>query len=119
MPTSTVPYEVLFELANNTPDPATMQVLRQDNGSRTGATILMHRGENISLVLTAGSPYKYAVKQRGKGANLSVKLWQDTQCNVSDIFDALASTSNDTASLVLTEGVALTSPVNSRSSLDG
>lgn len=70
-PTCTIPYEVLFEIANNTSHPATMQVLRRTDGATTGATIYMHRGENVSLVLTAGLPYKYAVKQHGREVNIS------------------------------------------------
>lgn len=70
-PTCTIPYEVLFELSNNSEHPATMQVLRGSDGSRTGATILMHRGENVSLVLTAGTSYKYGVKQHGREVNIS------------------------------------------------
>ncbi|PCH33785.1 hypothetical protein WOLCODRAFT_61595 [Wolfiporia cocos MD-104 SS10] len=71
MPTSTLPYEVLFEFVNSSIQPITVQVLRQDNGNRPGATILLHSGENISLVLTAGSPYKYTVKQGKYQATLS------------------------------------------------
>lgn len=70
-PTCTLPYEVLFEIINDTPYTATMQVLRHEDATRSGATILAHSGENISLVLTAGVPYKYAIRQHGKEANLS------------------------------------------------
>lgn len=70
-PTCTLPYEVLFELANDTSYPATVQVLRPEDGSRVGPTILLHSDESIALVLTAGRAYKYAVRQHGKEANLS------------------------------------------------
>ncbi|KAI0348479.1 hypothetical protein BDW22DRAFT_1350696 [Trametopsis cervina] len=87
-PTCTLPYEVLFELVNDTKHSATMQVLRHEDGMRSGATILMHSGETISLVLTAGLPYKYGIRQRGKEGRLSVKIWNDTQCNIADVFAA-------------------------------
>ncbi|OBZ80007.1 hypothetical protein A0H81_00935 [Grifola frondosa] len=87
-PTCTIPYEVLLEFANNTHDSATMQVLHGEDGSLTGAIILLHRGESISLVLTAGTPYKYAVKQNGKEVNLNVKIWNDTQCALADVLGA-------------------------------
>lgn len=70
-PTCTLPYEILFEFMNDTTHSATMQVLRHDDGTRAGATILLHPGEAISLVLTAGQPYKYSVRQHGKEALLS------------------------------------------------
>ncbi|KAI0704959.1 hypothetical protein BC835DRAFT_1225120, partial [Cytidiella melzeri] len=83
-------YEVLLELVNNTTHTATMQVLRHEDGTRSGATILMHSGETISLVLTAGLPYKYGIRQHGKEASLSVKIWNDTLCNIRDVFVASA-----------------------------
>ncbi|KAH9950479.1 hypothetical protein B0H21DRAFT_536607 [Amylocystis lapponica] len=118
-PTCTLPYEVLFEFVNNTSEPTTMQVLRQDSGSPSGATILVHRGENVSLVLTAGQPYKYAMKHKGVEARVSVKLWNDTHCNISDIFPTASSPArtpvrNDEPYVVVTEGVAVTSFANGR-----
>lgn len=70
-PTCTIPYEVLFCVTNDTPHAAIFQALRADTGLRAGPAVLLHRGEAISLVLTAGQPYKYAVRQHGREANLS------------------------------------------------
>ncbi|KAI0734532.1 hypothetical protein C8Q72DRAFT_791832 [Fomitopsis betulina] len=86
MPTSTVPYEVLFDFVNDTAEPTTIRVLRQDSGVRTGAAMLLNGGENLSLVLTAGTPYKYALEQGQTEAVLSVKVWQDTQYCTSTAF---------------------------------
>jgi len=109
-PTCTIPYEVLFEFINDTSDTATMQVLRREDGSRTGATLLMHRGENLSLVLTAGSAYKYTIKQRGEELIISVKVWQDTQCTLSAVFSGSLPTQENNSSAFLTEnGVKITS----------
>lgn len=69
-PTCTLPYEILLELVNDTRHAATMQALHPEDGTRSGATILMHSGESISLVLTAGLPYKYGIRQHGKEARL-------------------------------------------------
>ena len=71
MPTSTVPYEILFDFVNDTAEPTTIRVLRQDSGVRTGAAMLLNSGENLSLVLTAGTPYKYALVQGQTEAILS------------------------------------------------
>lgn len=71
MPTSTVPYEILFDFVNDTAEPTTIRVLRQDSGVRTGAAMLLNSGENLSLVLTAGTPYKYALEQGRTEAILS------------------------------------------------
>ena len=71
MPTSTVPYEILFDFVNDTAEPTTIRVLRQDSGVRTGAAMLLNSGENLSLVLTAGTPYKYALAQGQTEAVLS------------------------------------------------
>ncbi len=69
-PTCTLPYEVLLEFSNDTPDAATMQVLRREDG-QAGPVIFLHRGEDISLVLTAGVAYKYALRQPPREAELS------------------------------------------------
>ncbi|KAL1951630.1 hypothetical protein VTO73DRAFT_779 [Trametes versicolor] len=69
-PTCTLPYEVLLEFSNDTPDAATMQVLRREDG-QAGPVIFLHHGEDISLVLTAGVAYKYALRQPPREAELS------------------------------------------------
>ena len=72
-PTCTIPYEVLVEFTNTTPDAVTMQVLRREDGGRAqaGPVIYLHQGESLSLVLTAGMAYKYAVRQPPREAELS------------------------------------------------
>ncbi|KAF8898660.1 hypothetical protein BD779DRAFT_1485000 [Infundibulicybe gibba] len=90
MPTSTVPFEVLFEFTNNTADAATLQLTRgEDEVPTGGGMILLHSSESVSLVLNAGSTYKYALKQRGSKAYISVKAWQDTQCSVTDVLGGI------------------------------
>jgi hypothetical protein len=74
MPTSTLPFEVLFELTNDTASAATMQLARGDDeytGGSGGAVILLHSGESVSLVLDAGSTYHYTIKQRAKKVQIS------------------------------------------------
>ncbi|KZT05950.1 uncharacterized protein LAESUDRAFT_701420 [Laetiporus sulphureus 93-53] len=119
MPTSTVPYEVLLEFSNDTIEPVTLQVLRHDSGSRTGATIFLHSGESISLVLTAGLPYKYAAKLGGREAMLSVKVWQDSRCNLSDVASEsdLLARKCDGVSRVVMEGISVASLVETRATI--
>lgn len=115
MPTSTIPFEVLFELVNDTHEPVMMQVLQQEDGERTGATVLLHRGETISLVLTAGVPYKYAVKRSGHEATLSVKLWKDTRYCLWNVFRrSRPSTDSEKGRETMLEGVVVTSQTNTR-----
>ncbi|KAK0478424.1 hypothetical protein IW261DRAFT_1483470 [Armillaria novae-zelandiae] len=87
MPTSTVPYEVLFDFTNDTDDLVTLQPMAQSDGvvSR-GAILLMKEGDSVSLVLTAGCTYQYALKHRSKKAYISVRTWQDLPCSTSMIF---------------------------------
>ncbi|OCH95827.1 hypothetical protein OBBRIDRAFT_504820 [Obba rivulosa] len=106
-PTCTIPYEVLFEFVNDTLHAATMQVLRREDASRTGATILIHRGENISLVLTAGAPYKYAVKLLGRELNVSVKVWQDTRCQLSGVYAMAGSTALNSDTKTVADGITV------------
>ena len=70
-PTCTLPYEVLFELANATAECVTMQVVADDaEGGRAGPTILMRPHETLSLVITAGVLYRYVIKRPDAEANL-------------------------------------------------
>jgi len=69
MPAITQPYEVLLDFTNDTHDFATIQLLR-DYGRNTSAVVLLHPGESITLVLEAGSIYKYALKSHSKVANV-------------------------------------------------
>jgi hypothetical protein len=66
MPTSTLPYEVLLELSNNTSNAATLQLMYGDDEFSTGAIISLQRYETVSLVLNAGATYKYTLQQHGK-----------------------------------------------------
>lgn len=63
-------YEVLLVFTNDTRDFATVQLLR-DYGRNTGAIVLLHPGESVTLVLDAGSVYRYALKAHAKVANVT------------------------------------------------
>ncbi|TFY58064.1 hypothetical protein EVJ58_g6642 [Rhodofomes roseus] len=55
MPASTQ-YEVLLDFTNDTHDCATVQLLR-NYGRNSGAIVLLHPGESITLVLDAGQSH--------------------------------------------------------------
>ncbi|KIJ68360.1 hypothetical protein HYDPIDRAFT_24646 [Hydnomerulius pinastri MD-312] len=78
-------YEVLLDFTNDTHDCATIQLLR-DYGRNTSAIVLLHPGESITLVLDAGSVYKYALKSHSKVANVSARTWRDIRCEISQLF---------------------------------
>ncbi|KAI0830685.1 hypothetical protein BC628DRAFT_1416208 [Trametes gibbosa] len=124
-PTCTIPYEVLLEFSNDTPDAATMQVLRREGGGpgttggpQAGPVIFLHQGEGISLVLTAGIAYKYAIRQHPREADLSVKIWSDAQCRLSDVFKAppTAHCCRVDDGVPLTEGITATPKASSSAS---
>jgi hypothetical protein len=68
-PTSTLPYEVLLTLENDSESPISIQVLDLD-GTFAGVTLHKPVGETVTLVLTAGSGYLYSIRQRGTEARL-------------------------------------------------
>jgi len=86
MPTSTTPYEVIFDFSNDINEPHTLQV-------ENGATVLLHPRESISLVLNAGLAYKYTADDR-------IRIWRDTQLKSSDVFSARFQNKSETASLI-------------------
>ncbi len=92
MPARTEDYEVLLDFVNDTHDCATVQLLR-DYGRNTGAIVLLHPGERVTLVLDAGqsvharcrmrycpltsnlgSIYQYALKTRSKVVNVTCEI---------------------------------------------
>lgn len=70
-------YEVCLDFTNDTHDCATIQLLR-DYGRSTSAIVLLHPGESVTLVLDAGSVYKYALKSRTKVANVRCASFTST-----------------------------------------
>ncbi|KAI9060179.1 hypothetical protein FKP32DRAFT_1578252 [Trametes sanguinea] len=89
----TTQYEVLLDFTNDTHDCATVQ-LQRDYGRNTGAIVLLHPGESVTLVLDAGTVYKYALKTRSKVANVTARAWRDVSCSVSQLFPRGASHSS-------------------------
>ena len=70
MPSHLHAYEVLLEFVNDTIHSATVQLLR-DYGRNSGTIVLLHPGDTVTLVLDAGSVYRYALKQQSKVANVT------------------------------------------------
>lgn len=104
MPTSTQPFEVLFDFTNDTADLATLQLTRQPttstaaNGTSNGHSplsssvpaaagpmIRLVPKDSVSLVLDAGTTYHYLVRQNHRKAQISIRTWRDTKCNASDV----------------------------------
>lgn len=86
MPGIVQQYEVLLNVKNDTHDPATVQ-LQKDYGRNTGSTVLLYPGESLTLVLDAGSPYRYSLKTRAKVANVTwVALTPSAVCACPDRF---------------------------------
>ncbi|KAI6153518.1 hypothetical protein BKA82DRAFT_134492 [Pisolithus tinctorius] len=90
MPALTQSYEVLLDFTNDMHDCATIQLLR-DYGRNTSTAVLLQPGESITLVLDAGSMYKYALKSRSKVANVSARSWRDVHCDISQLFGGASS----------------------------
>ncbi|KAI0800891.1 hypothetical protein C8Q74DRAFT_1190506 [Fomes fomentarius] len=86
----TTQYEVLLDFTNDTHDCATVQ-LQRDYGRGTGAIVLLHPGESVTLVLDAGTVYKYALKTRTRVANVTARAWRDVNCTVSQLFPSAAT----------------------------
>ncbi|KAI9508792.1 hypothetical protein F5148DRAFT_979328 [Russula earlei] len=92
MPVLTQDYEVLLVFTNDSHDCATVQLLR-DYGRNTGAIVLLQPAEAVTLVLEAGSTYKYVIKTQTKLVSVSVHTWRDVQCTVSQLFSSTVTVS--------------------------
>ncbi|TBU34538.1 hypothetical protein BD309DRAFT_347730 [Dichomitus squalens] len=91
MPASTETHDLTLTLHNDTTSFVTVQVLR-DNGGQPGITIYMRAGEDLTLVVMSGTLYRYVVERHVSAhirkVEMSVKIWYDTKCRISDIFSA-------------------------------
>ncbi|KAI0067737.1 hypothetical protein BV25DRAFT_1867537 [Artomyces pyxidatus] len=105
MPAITEDYEVLLNVSNDTHDCATLQLLR-DYSRNAGAVVLLDPGEVVTLVLEAGSTYRYVVKARSKLASVSVRAWRDVTCSVSQVY-ASAGPQLQTGSVSIGGGVTV------------
>ncbi|KAH7883670.1 hypothetical protein F5I97DRAFT_1570606 [Phlebopus sp. FC_14] len=99
-------YQVLLDFTNDTHDCATIQLLR-DYGRNTSAIVLLHPGESVTLVLDAGSVYKYALKSHSKVANVSARSWRDMQCEISQLFAGGSRSSQCTSTILPSNGVTV------------
>ncbi|KAF9532004.1 hypothetical protein CPB83DRAFT_904131 [Crepidotus variabilis] len=88
MPTSTQPFEILFEVHNDTLHSTTLQAIRGEprDSPTLGPTATITEYDELSLVLDAGRTYRYVLYHLGERAEISVRVWKDTQISVSDIF---------------------------------
>ncbi|KAF9785557.1 hypothetical protein BJ322DRAFT_1006454 [Thelephora terrestris] len=95
MPGLVQSYDVLLDFTNDTHDFTSLQLLRDfnnRNGSTAGA-VLIPPGETVTLVLDAGSVYKYVLKTCTKVASVTARTWRDVDCPVSSLFIPSGSTS--------------------------
>ena len=73
MPTSTLPFEVSLDVLNDTARPAILQLSRGDDELLGNATTL-YPYETISLILNAGTTYRYILTQHILRAHISCVL---------------------------------------------
>ena len=70
MPTVTTGYDILLRFSNDSYDCATVQLSRDYNRG-TSAIVLVQPDQSVTLVLEAGSTYKYVLKTRSKVASVT------------------------------------------------
>jgi hypothetical protein len=70
MPSIIQCYDILLDLTNDTVDSVTVQLLH-NYGRNTRSIVLLNPQESVTLVLDAGSVYRYAIKARTKVASIS------------------------------------------------
>ncbi|KAF7320426.1 hypothetical protein MKEN_00827400 [Mycena kentingensis (nom. inval.)] len=82
MPASTLPYEIVLTVLNDTSD--TIQLI----SASSQAGVYLEASDHVSLVLTAGSTYRYTLKQfsPNRKAQMSVRAWNDLHCLATSVF---------------------------------
>ena len=73
MPGLVQSYDVLLDFTNDTHDYTSLQLLRDYNNrnGNTAGAVLIPPGETVTLVLDAGSVYKYVLKTCAKVASVT------------------------------------------------
>lgn len=89
MPASTMTYDCMFELMNDTTHPVVLQLTRCSTGA-----VQLYAGESVPLILESGSTYYYTLKQGARQARISVRSWQDLGCTASAILSGAIQTSS-------------------------
>jgi hypothetical protein len=109
MPAISADYEVFLLFTNDTREPATVQLARDYHCGtvRHNAVVLLWPGDQVSLILAAGSTYRYVLKTGSKLASLSVTRWRDTTVTVNQAFSGagLSATSTSIATGVTVDHV--------------
>ncbi|KZV77478.1 hypothetical protein PENSPDRAFT_679037 [Peniophora sp. CONT] len=94
MPAIAADYEVILLFSNDTREPATVQLARDYHcgaAARHSAIVLLWPGDKVSLILAAGSTYRYVLKTGSKLASLSINRWRDATVTVADAFSGAGS----------------------------
>ncbi|KAJ3750280.1 hypothetical protein DFH05DRAFT_61579 [Lentinula detonsa] len=84
MPASTRPFDVLFELVNDLNVDIVLE-LTPLGGGRVSKNVLLGRGKGLSLVLDAGSTYRYTLMTTTRFSRMTIQVWNDIQCTSSSI----------------------------------
>jgi len=93
MPSISTAYDVLLEIMNDSADPATVEILREGMAWNLSPVILLRPREGLTLILDAGSTYKYCFKSpAGRVASVKVRSWRDIDLNIGQVFPANLST---------------------------
>ncbi|KAJ4486241.1 hypothetical protein J3R30DRAFT_3445398 [Lentinula aciculospora] len=82
MPSSTLPFEILFDLINDMSVDVVFEITPLAPG-RISKNVLLGRGRSVSLVLNAGSTYRYMLLTSNRASELSVQSWNDIRCTAS------------------------------------
>ncbi|KAJ3788007.1 hypothetical protein GGU10DRAFT_128006 [Lentinula aff. detonsa] len=85
MPASTRPFDVLFELVNDLNVDIVLELTPLGGGGRVSKNVLLGRGKGLSLVLDAGSTYRYTLMTTTRFSRMTIQVWNDIQCTSSSI----------------------------------
>lgn len=87
MPAILENYEVLLIFNNDTQNNVTVE-LQRSYGRNHDSVRLVNPADSVTLILDAGSVYRYSVKKGWNVADVTAQAWRDVICDISQLFSS-------------------------------
>ncbi|KAK2461851.1 hypothetical protein APHAL10511_006314 [Amanita phalloides] len=85
MPAILANYEVLLVFNNDTQSSVTVE-LQRTYGRNHESIQLVSPADSVTLVLDAGSVYRYSIKKGWNVVEVTAQAWRDVSCSISHLF---------------------------------
>ncbi|KAF8349992.1 hypothetical protein F5887DRAFT_943231 [Amanita rubescens] len=93
MPAILANYQVLLVFNNDTQSSVTVE-LQRTYGQNYDSVQLVNPADSVTLVLDAGSVYRYSIRKGWNVVEVTAQSWRDANCSLSHLFSENPPRSN-------------------------